>query len=132
MSINCQKMVIPKLQPVRFTVSANVSRIKCSIYKARIVADFIRDGSTSKKAYQILDELRFVKKRVAQDFYKLLKSCMHNAQNNNGLNLRNLVISEVYVNKDLCLKRREIRGRGRSGLIVKPFIKLFISVCEAQ
>jgi hypothetical protein len=58
-------------------------------------------------------------------------SAIANAENNHGLDVDDLVVSEAFVGKNLVMKRFHARGRGRSGGIMKPFSQLTVIVREA-
>ena len=55
-------------------------------------------------------------------------SAVANAENNHGLDVNELVVSEAYVGKNLVLRRFHARGRGRSGKILKPFSQITVIV----
>ena len=56
---------------------------------------------------------------ACQGLHKLLRSAMANAENNNGLTLSNLVVSNVMVDNGPTLKRIRPRARGRAYQILK-------------
>ena len=57
-------------------------------------------------------------------------SAIANAENNHGLDIDNLYVSEATVGKALVMKRLDIRGRSKAGRITKPFSNLRIIVSE--
>lgn len=83
-----------------------------------------------KKVSEALRILRGMKKRAAHDVYKTVLSALANAENNHGLDVDRLVVTEASVGKSFVLKRLDVRGRSRSGRIVKPFSRLRIVVRE--
>ena len=50
---------------------------------------------------------------------KLLKSAIANAENNNGLDRKDLVVAECYANKGPTMKRIRPRAQGRAYRIEK-------------
>ena len=72
-----------------FAIGKNV---RVSPRKASIVLDTIR-GKRVKDAQNIL---KFSKRAIAQDIYKILSSAAANAENNHQLDLDVLQISEAY------------------------------------
>jgi len=120
--------------------SANPSRTKenearafgkylsTSPQKLNLVAQTIR----GKSAARALVDLQFSKKRIAEDVRKLLQSAVANAENNHGLDVDRLVVSEAYVGKTVVMKRFHARGRGRGARIEKKVSNMTIIVREAE
>ena len=67
--------------------------------------------------------LEFSKRRIAQDVRKLLQSAIANAENNHGLDVDRLVVSEATVGKTMMMKRFRARARGRGARIEKKILK---------
>lgn len=107
---------------------ARVASIKTSLQKLNLVAGVIR-GMDAEKA---LVQLKFMKKKVAEDIKQCLQSAIANAENNYNLNVDNLFVSKVLVGKSLVMKRMRFRARGRVGKIQKPFSNLTIVVEERK
>lgn len=96
--------------------------------KLNLVAELIR----GKKVETALADLQFSHKRVAGVVIKTLQSAIANAENNHGLDVDALVVSEAFVGKNLVMKRWQPRARGRVGKILKPFSQLTIIVKEVE
>lgn len=94
--------------------------------KLNLVAQTIR----GKSAGRALIDLEFSKRRVAQDVRKLLQSAIANAENNHGLDVDQLIVSEAHVGKTLRMKRFHARGRGRAAQVQKKFSNMTIIVKE--
>jgi large subunit ribosomal protein L22 len=107
-------------------VQAVARNLRVSPQKLNLVAAMIR----GKKVQTALTELEFSRKRIAGDVRKCLMSAVANAENNHGLDVDDLVVSEAWVGKNLVMKRFHARGRGRSGGIIKPFSQLTVIVRE--
>ncbi len=86
-----------------------------SAQKARLVIDQIR-GKKVEAALQILD---VSKKRVAKTIGQTLKSAIANAENNYGMDVDTLVVSQAYVDEGPSMKRFRPRARGRACRILK-------------
>lgn len=108
--------------------SAKLKQIKVSPQKLNLVADLIR-GLAVQEA---LVQLQFCKRRVAIDVKALLESAIANAENNHGLDIDALRVSEVRVGKALVMKRFKARARGRGAKILKPFSNLEIILREDE
>ncbi len=106
--------------------SAKLKHVKVSPRKLGLVANLIK----GMKAEVALVQLKFNKKRIANDVRSVLQAAIANAENNHGLDIDNLVISEVRVGKAFVIKRVHARARGRAGRIIKPFSNLEIIVTE--
>lgn len=102
--------------------------LRISPQKLNLVASTIRGKSVEKA----LAELQFSRRRIAKDVKKTLESAIANAENNHGLDVDALMVSEAYVGKNLVMKRWQARARGRVGRIVKPFSQLTVVVKEVQ
>lgn len=95
--------------------------------KLNLVAQTIRGKNVSRA----LTDLQFSKRRVAQDVHKLLQSAVANAENNHGLDVDRLVVSEATVGKTMMMKRFRARARGRGARILKKVSNMTITVKEA-
>src|SRR5262245_28875203 len=82
-----------------------------------LLAQLIR----GKKVETALADLEFSRKRIAKDVRKCVMSAVANAENNHGLDVNDLVVSQAYVGKNLVIRRFHARGRGRMSAIQKPF-----------
>ena len=69
--------------------------IRISPQKLNLVATSIR----GKKVEKALADLTFSRKRIAKDVKKTLESAIANAENNHGLDVDSLVVSEAFVGK---------------------------------
>ncbi len=102
--------------------------VHTSPQKLNLLARTIRGKSAAKA----LIDLEFSKRRVAQDVRKLLQSAVANAENNHGLDVDRLIVSEAYVGKAIMLKRFRARARGRGARIHKTTSNMTIIVKEAE
>ncbi len=107
---------------------AYVKYIRTSPQKLNLVAQTIR----GQKAEKALVDLQFSKRRVAKDVLKALQSAVANAENNHGLDVDRLYVSEAYVGKSVLMKRFRARAKGRASRIVKPFSNLTVVVRERE
>jgi large subunit ribosomal protein L22 len=102
--------------------------IRISPQKLNLVAALIR----GKKVESALADLTFSRKRIAGDVRKTLQSAIANAENNHGLDIDDLVVSEAFVGKAFVIKRFTPRARGRAGRIEKPFSNLTVVVRQVD
>lgn len=102
--------------------------IRTSPQKLNLLAKQIR----GKNAGRALIDLEFSKRRVSQDVHKLLQSAIANAENNHGLDVDRLVVSEAMVGKSIVMKRFRARARGRGASIEKKFSNMTIIVKEKE
>jgi len=82
--------------------------------KVRLIADLVR----GKKADEALTILKFVDKRAAGPFAKVIASAVANAKDQ-GKNADKLFIKRVAVDKGTVLKRFMPRARGSASRINK-------------
>ncbi|MGC8778003.1 MAG: 50S ribosomal protein L22 [Candidatus Caldatribacteriaceae bacterium] len=106
---------------------ATAKYLHISPRKARQAVDLIR----GKKAQEALALLRFIPKKSARLVYKVLKSAVANAENNRGLDVDRLVVSQAFVNPGPTLKRIRPRAMGRAYLIRKRSSHITVVVSEA-
>ena len=107
---------------------AKLRMIRISPQKLNLVAQLIR----GKKVETALADLEFSHKRISGEVKKVLQSAIANAENNHGLDIDSLIVSEAYVGKNLVMKRFRARARGRGAKILKPFSELTIVVREVE
>ena len=105
---------------------ARLSMLKTSPRKLNLVAQMIRN----KNVFDAISALKFCEKRIAHEVRKLLDSAIANAENNHGLDIDNLVVSEATVGREMIMKRIDIKGRSRRGVIKKPFSNMRIVVSQ--
>lgn len=108
--------------------SAKLRMVRVSPQKLNLVAASIR----GKKVSAALADLEFSRKRIAGPVRKLLESAVANAENNHGLDVDSLVVSQAHVGKALVMKRFSPRARGRASRVIKPFSNLTIVVREVE
>ncbi len=114
-------------QEVMKTAKAKARAIRVSPRKLNLLAASIR----RLKADKALAQLTFSKKRVAEEVKKVLLSAIANAENNHGMDIDRLTVSEAYVGKAMVMKRFMAGAKGRANRIIKPFSNLTIVVAEA-
>jgi len=102
--------------------------LRVSPQKLNLLAQLIR----GKKVDRALADLEFSRKRIAHEVKKTLESAIANAENNHGLDVDDLVVSQAYVGKAMVMKRFSARARGRASRIEKPFANLTIIVREVE
>ena len=95
--------------------SAKISYARVSVTKACFVLDVIR----GKDVNTALAILQYNNRKASKIIYKLLKSAIANAENNNGLKAENLYVAECYANKGPTMKRIHPRAQGRAYRIEK-------------
>ena len=96
-------------------VSAKANRLSISPQKARLVVDQVR----GKRVGDALDILGFSQQKAAGLVRKVVESAIANAENNEGADVDDLKICEIYVNEGLTMKRIRPRAKGRADRILK-------------
>ncbi|HHT67181.1 MAG TPA: 50S ribosomal protein L22 [Erysipelotrichaceae bacterium] len=94
---------------------AIAKNVRVTPRKARLVIDLVR-GLPVKQALGILSN---VNRAASQPVMKLIKSAVANAVNNFGMDEEALVISEIYANDGLKMKRYLPRAKGSASGLVK-------------
>ena len=107
---------------------ATAKYLRTTARKARLVADEIR----GKMVGDALSLLEFsIRKNVARDFIKIVKSAVANMQSKNtdvNIDADELRIKSVYVNEGPVLKRFQARAQGRAGRILKKMCHISIII----
>ena len=96
-------------------ISAKLKGAQISAQKARLVADQVR----GRHVDEALDLLEFSPKKASKLVKKLLDSAIANAENNEGADVDELVISSVFVDEGRTMKRLRPRAKGRADRIFK-------------
>ena len=107
-------------------VSASAKRLRISAQKVRLVADQIR----GKPVADALDLLSFSNKKASVLMRKALESVVANAENNEGADIDELKVSEVYVNEGMTMKRIRPRAKGRADRIFKRSSHIPVTVSD--
>jgi large subunit ribosomal protein L22 len=94
---------------------AQARYVRVTPMKARRVVDLIR-GLPAADAQAVL---RFTPQAASEPVGKVLDSAIANAEHNNSLDRRTLVVSEAYVDEGPTLKRFRPRAQGRAYRIRK-------------
>ena len=107
-------------------VSATAKRLSISPQKARLVVDQIR----GKQVGDALDILNFSTQKAAGLVRKVVESAIANAENNEGADIDELKISEVFVNEAMTMKRIRPRAKGRADRIFKRTSHVTVTVTD--
>jgi large subunit ribosomal protein L22 len=107
---------------------AVVRSLRISPQKLNLVAQSIR----GKNVQTALNDLRFSRRRIAQQVKVGLESAIANAENNHQLDVDRLVVAEATVGKGMVMKRWRPRARGRMARIMKPFSSITLVVREQE
>jgi large subunit ribosomal protein L22 len=96
-----------------------ISPLKC-VSLAKVISGM--------KAELAINMLQFDKTKAGFQLKKALMSAVANAENNNNLDIDDLIIDKVLVNKAKFLRRWKARAKGRSSRIIKRYshIKLYL------
>jgi large subunit ribosomal protein L22 len=106
--------------------SAKLRYARISPQKTRLVADLIR----GKRVDKALDILSFSNKKTAFVIKKVLESAIANAEHNDGADIDELKVSQIFIDQGPTLKRLRPRARGRADRLLKPTSHIMITVSE--
>ena len=107
-------------------VAAKLRAARISAQKARLVADQVR-GKPVGEALNVLD---FSNKKAAAIVRKVLNSAIANAENNEGADIDELKVSEIFVNEGMTMKRIRPRAKGRADRIFKRSSHITVTVSD--
>jgi large subunit ribosomal protein L22 len=105
---------------------AILRNVRVSPRKARLVVDLVR----GKPVSTALDMLRVTNKKTAPMLKKLIHSAMANAVEKATVNIDRLIVSEVFVDAGVTLKRFMPRAQGRATPIRKRSSHITIKLRE--
>lgn len=100
--------------------------VRLSPQKGRLLADLVR----GKKVDEALNTLKFSRQRAAGIIRKVLESAIANAENNNGADIDELRVSEIFVDEGPVMKRIRPRAKGRADRIVKRTSHITVRVAD--
>ena len=109
-------------------VRAIAKRLSISAQKVRLVADQVR----GKPVADALDVLNFSTKKGAVLVKKTLESAIANAEHNEGAEVDDLRISEIFVNEGMTMKRIRPRAKGRADRILKRSCHITVTVSDTK
>ena len=109
-------------------VQSKLNNYRSSARKVREVAPLLKGLDVVEAEWQ----LENLNKGCAQDLKKLLLSAISNAQNNNGLDKDNLIISELVAQEGRTLKRWMPRAYGRASSILKRSCHVILTLEEKE
>jgi len=107
-------------------VAAKLKHARISAQKCRLVADQIR-GLPVERALQVLT---FSPKKAASIFKKILESAIANAEHNEGADIDELKVSQVFVDEGPTQKRWRARAKGSVNHIFKRSSHITVTVAD--
>src|SRR5213593_576245 len=107
---------------------ATAKYIRTSAQKAGLVLDLIRGRDVN----HALATLRFVRKGIAKDIEKVLRSAIANAQNKDGFggDVDRLYVTACFANQGPSQKRIRPAPMGRAFRVIKRTAHLTVKVAE--
>lgn len=108
--------------------AAKLKFARISPQKCRLVADQVR-GLPVEKA---LDILKFSPKKAAGLLGKVLESAIANAEHNEGADIDELSVTQVFVDAGPVMKRIRPRAKGRANRILKRTSHITLMVGDGE
>jgi large subunit ribosomal protein L22 len=102
--------------------------VKMSPQKARLVADLVR----GKPVGEAINILKFSPQKAARIIKKVLESAVANAENNDGADVDELKVREIFVDGGPVMKRTMPRAKGSADRISKRTSHVTIRVGDGQ
>lgn len=109
-------------------VRAVAKRLNIAPQKVRLVADQVR----GKPVSEALELLNFSVRKGAMLVRKVLESAIANAENNEGADVDELTVSEIYVDAGMTMKRIRPRAKGRADTILKRTSHITVKVTDDE
>ena len=115
-----------------FEVRATVRHIPMSTQKVRLVVNAVRGMDASKA----LNTLRYMPQYAAEPVFKLISSAVANAEENYGLEMDELVVSEIWADEGPRHRKSphggRFAGRGRFRPIVRRSSHITVVLAERE
>jgi large subunit ribosomal protein L22 len=108
------------------SATAKIKMVRMTPRKVRVVANQLR----GKNVQEAIDYLTFCSRRPARPLLKLIKSAVSNADQKGGMDIDNLYISELLVDKGPTMKRWLPRARGMATPILKRSSRVSVTLDE--
>ena len=108
-------------------VFAKARRLRLSAQKARLVADMVR----GKDVASAMDILAYSPQKGAGLVKKVLESAIANAEHNEGADIDELHVSQIFVDEGMTMKRIMPRAKGRADRIFKRTCHITVAVSDA-
>lgn len=105
---------------------AKLRHTRISPQKCRLVADQIR-GLPVERALELLT---FSNKKAAEIVKKVLESAIANAEHNDGADIDELKVSQIYIDQGPTMKRMRARAKGRGNRILKRTSHVTVMVAD--
>ncbi|OGT63463.1 MAG: 50S ribosomal protein L22 [Gammaproteobacteria bacterium RIFCSPHIGHO2_12_FULL_45_12] len=109
-------------------VAAKLKFVRLSPQKCRLVCDQIR-GLPIDRA---LDILKFSSKRAAAVLKKVLNSAIANAEHNEGADIDELKVAQIYADQGPTYKRMQARAKGRGTRLLKPTCHITVILSDGE
>ena len=109
-------------------VQARLKGAQISAQKVRLVADQVR----GKSVEEAMDVLTYSNKKAAQIIRKILDSAIANAENNEGADVDELKVSNIFVDEGMTMKRLRPRAKGRADRILKRSCHITVKVADGE
>jgi large subunit ribosomal protein L22 len=109
-------------------VQAVAKNVRVAPSKVRLLADMVR----GKKVDAALTMLLFTPTPTAQAVAKTIKSAAANAENGFQMTHEKLVISKIFVDTGLTMKRYRSAARGRVSPVLKRSSHITVVVTEQE
>jgi len=106
--------------------TARLKFARLSPQKARLVADQVR-GLPVEQAVELL---QFSPQKASHVIRKVVESAIANAEHNEGADIDELTVSQIYVDQGPSMKRMRPRARGRVNRILKPTSHITVMVSD--
>ena len=109
------------------SATAKLRYVRISPRKLRVIANMIR----GQKVATAINQLRFLNRSGAQEFFKLLVSAVANAEDRGDVDVDDLVVATVMVDQGPVLRRWRPRAHGRATRVQKKTSHVFVEVAPA-
>src|SRR5512136_2996581 len=109
-------------------VQAIAKNVRVAPAKARLLADMVR----GKKVNAALSMLKFTPTPTARAVAKAIKSAAANAENGFQMSPEGLIISRIFVDPGLTMKRYRSAARGRVSPVLKRSSHITVIVTEQE
>lgn len=124
-------MIFKRLSGEHFRKDEGVAKAAVSFYGKPFKIEILSKGIVRYNASLVANQLALKHGKYATVMRKLIESCMANGLQK-GFNRDTMYIRSVTVGRGRYLKRREFKGRGKSGAVWRPYANVMLELQEVS
>jgi len=123
--------IFKRLDSKSFNESQKFAKAKVSFYGKPFKVEILSKDIVRYNAALISKKLEMTNSKYSTVMKKLVDSCVANGIQK-GMKKEDMYIKTISVGRGAYLKRREFKGRGRSGMVTRSFSNVVLEIQEVN